>query len=116
MDVIRFEGGQWKTMMNTENWRIGFLGYGERFSKFAELERHNKTDEAFMLLSGTAILYENETPAVMEKGVVYNIPRGTWHHIVVSEDAVVIVVENSDTSMDNSERISLEEYRKGAHA
>lgn len=111
MDIIRFAGGQWQTMMDSEGWRIGFLGYGERFSKFAELERHMMTDEAFMLQSGTATLYENETPTVMEPGVVYNIPRGVWHHIVVSEDALVIVVENSNTTKENSERISLEEYR-----
>ena len=30
--------------------------------------------------------------------------KGTWHHIVVSEDVAVLVVENSDISKDNTEK------------
>jgi len=34
----------------------------------------------------------------MEKSTVYNVPKNEWYHIVVSLDATVMVVENSDTS------------------
>ena len=39
----------------------------------------------------------------MEPCKIYNVPQGTWHHIVVSEDVAVLVVENSDISKDNTD-------------
>ena len=43
----------------------------------------------------------------MESGIIYNVPKGEWHHIVVSEDALVMVVEDSDTSKENTERVTV---------
>ena len=43
----------------------------------------------------------------MTVGSVYNVPVGVWHHIVVSEDASVLVVENADTTKDNTEKKKL---------
>ena len=43
----------------------------------------------------------------METCKVYTIGRGVWHHITVSEDATVMVVENADTSLQNTERIAV---------
>ena len=40
----------------------------------------------------------------MELYKVYNVKKGLWHHIVLSEDAEVLVVENSSTARENSER------------
>lgn len=41
----------------------------------------------------------------MEIGTVYNVPAMEWHHIVVSGDATVMVVEDSDTSKENTEKV-----------
>ena len=40
----------------------------------------------------------------MERGKVYNITAGTWHHIQVEPGTQVLVIENSDTSKANTER------------
>ena len=48
----------------------------------------------------------------MEQGVVYNVKKGEWHHIVVSEDAAVLVAENSDTGPDNTEKRSVSNAHK----
>lgn len=104
MEIYGFEGEDFKTLMQFEGWKIGFLRYSDRFSDFKVLERHNQTDEAFVLLEGMATLYEDKTATVMEKCKVYNIPKGVWHHIVVSEDATVMVVENSNTSKENTDK------------
>lgn len=103
----KFNGNDFKVMMEFEGWKIGFLRYSERFSKFGILERHNETDEAFVLLAGNATLYTDENSCIMENGVLYNIPKGVWHHITVSEDATVMVVENSNTSKENTERMKI---------
>ena len=44
---------------------------------------------------------------VMKIGEVYNIKKDSWHNIILSEDAHVIVVENDDTGDDNTEHCQL---------
>lgn len=89
------------------------LRYSERFATLCGMERHTETEEVFVLLAGEAILYgqrsENmpieKTP--MEPLTVYCVPRGVWHHITVSRDASVLVMENRNTSKENTEKRSL---------
>lgn len=104
IEKFKFDGEGFAAIMQFENWRIGFLRYAERFSKFDCFEKHHETDEAFVLLEGKATLYTQDEKNDMEKCVVYNIPKGEWHHITVSEDATVMVVENSDTNSENTMR------------
>ena len=106
IEQYSFSGEDFKVLMQYEGWKIGFIRYSERFSAFKQLERHLETDEAFVLLSGDAILFTETEQKVMKRNTVYNIPKGEWHHITVSEDATVMVVENSNTSKDNTEKIT----------
>ena len=92
-----------KVAMSYEGWKIGLLRYSDRFSKFDRLERHMLTDEAFILLSGKAVLYTDSEEIEMLPCIVYNVPKAEWHHIVVSPDATVMVVENSSTSDENTQ-------------
>jgi hypothetical protein len=39
----------------------------------------------------------------MEPNTVYNVKKGVYHHVILERDASIIIVENSDTSTDNSE-------------
>ena len=57
-----------------------------------------------MLLKGNAVIYEEDEVYTMEPNKVYNVKKGLWHHLVLSEDAEVLVVENSSTARENSER------------
>ena len=104
MEILSFDGEDFKAVTQFEGWKIGILRYSERFSSFKVEERHLETDEAFILLEGNATLYEEKKPYIMEKCKVYNVKKGLWHHIVVSEDATVLVVENSNTTKENTER------------
>ena len=103
IDKYKFTGQDFASVLTFENWKIGLLRYSERFSKFDRLERHLLTDEAFILLDGSATLYSETEKVEMEKCVVYNFKKGEWHHITVSKDATVMVVENSNTSSENTE-------------
>ncbi len=112
MEIRRNDGKAWEIGTQFEGWLVGLLAYGEKFSRFFMLERHNQTDEAFILVKGDATLYIadkdiNVTEYKMEQGALYNVPKGEWHHIVVSRDALVVVVENSDTSSENSDYLTL---------
>lgn len=103
MDILEYSGDGFNVIKRFGSWRIGFLKYSERFSVFNQLERHMATDESFALLNGDATLYTDLQSVKMEKCKLYNISKGEWHHIVVSKDATVIVIENSDTSAENTE-------------
>ena len=103
IEVSTFTGEDFLVVKQFENWKIGFLRFSKRFSVFDRLERHLLTDEAFILLDGEATLYTDKESMVMKKNIVYNIPKAEWHHIVVSKDATVMVVENSSTSDENTE-------------
>ncbi len=112
MEIIRNNGEAWKVGAQFEGWLVGLLAYGEKFSKFSMLERHNQTEEAFVLVKGEATLYTADkdikvTEYKMEQGALYNVAKGEWHHIVVSEDALVVVVENSNTAKENSDYLYL---------
>ncbi len=104
IEVLKYEGEDFKKVLSFESWAIGLINWSERFSDFKVLERHLETDEAFILLKGEATLYTDEESVEMEKGVVYNIPKGVWHHIVMSRDATAMVVENDNTSKENTEK------------
>lgn len=112
MQIVRSSGTPWEIGAQFESWRIGLLSYGEKFSRFFMLEKHNQTDEVFILVKGEATLYVadkdiNVSEHKMEKGLLYNVVKGEWHGIVVSSDALVVVVENSDTTEENSDYIYL---------
>ena len=104
VEISRFTGPGFQVMAQFEGWKIGLLRYNERFSACREMERHMETDEVFLLLEGSAVLCIEDQKIPMEKCTVYNVKKAVWHHIVVSEDATVLVVENSNTSRDNTEK------------
>ena len=103
VEKFTFDGIDFKVVQQFEGWKIGFLRYSDRFSKFDRLERHLLTDEAFILLDGEAVLYTEDQTIPMEKCMVYNFPKGEWHHITVTKNTTVMVVENSNTCDDNTE-------------
>ncbi len=105
--VLDYDGKGYFSHFKYGGWRIAYLNYAPMFTKegITYLERHNETDEVFILLEGEASLFMGETAkeVVMEKFVSYVVKKSAWHNIVVSEDAKVLIVENADTGKDNSE-------------
>ncbi len=105
--VLDYDGKGYFSHFKYGGWRIAYLNYAPMFTKegITYLERHNETDEVFILLEGEASLFMGETAkeVIMEKFVSYVVKKSAWHNIVVSEDAKVLIVENADTGKDNSE-------------
>ena len=113
IEILGYMGEGYRPLVDFEGWRVAFLRYNERFSRLLEVERHLETDEVFVLLTGSAVLYTLDPSGTvclceMEPCTVYNVKRAVWHHITVSEDATVLIVENSNTSKENSERKKIE--------
>ena len=107
LDVLEYDGDGYSRVVSGAKWTVAALNYAERFDErsIVALERHNLTDETFVLLSGEATLVvgENAERVRMEPLKFYNVRAGAWHNIFVSRDARVLVAENADTSRDNTE-------------
>jgi ureidoglycolate hydrolase len=103
---------KFKPVLSFDGWRVAMLRHSDATDRnfIHQVERHNLTNEVFILTTGNAdlIICENgERPGRiyvfrMEQNVAYNIPPAVWHHIVVSEDAHIIIFEKADTSRENS--------------
>lgn len=111
LDILEYNGTEYRRLVKNAKWTIASLNWAPRFDEtnIAELERHNLTDETFVLLRGEATLLigENAERIRMMPLRYYNVRAGIWHHIVVSKDARLLVVENANTSKDNTDYLSL---------
>jgi len=122
LEVGVYSGEGYRPVVDHGFWRVAILNYSEdgRPEKLESLERHNATDEVFVLLKGQAILFlGDETilpkrllPQTMETGKIYNVKKGSWHTIALSQDASILIVENRDTGISNSEYSSLQPEHK----
>ena len=116
LDILEHAGEGYARVVDGPKWTVAELNYADRFDehKISYLERHNLTDETFVLLAGEATLLIGETaeriPLEMLK--CYNVKAGTWHNIIVSPGTRVLVVENSDTSRGNTDYLELASARR----
>ena len=100
------------------DWRVAVLNYFDVVEKelLCRMERHPETDEVFVLRDGSAWLITGGDGArpdgietfPMESGTIYNIRKNVWHHIVMTPETSVLLVENADTSEANSEYAELD--------
>mgnify|MGYP002516725299 CR=1 FL=1 len=110
LEVFTYEGSGYNPTMHFDSWRVAFLNYAERFDRIEKLERHLLTDEVFVLLSGKAMLLLGEKAQAvnMETGKIYNVKKGAWHAIKVTPDAKILIVENHNTGLENTQYMSLD--------
>lgn len=105
LEILGFEGEQYRPLMSYCSWRVAMLNHGPKFEAPVSVERHRKTDEAFVLLDGAATLLigENAVRVPMEKLKVYNVRRDVWHNIETKPGARCLVIENDDTDASNTD-------------
>ena len=111
LDILEHTGGEYRRLVSNAKWTLASLNYAPRFDErnIVNLERHNLTDETFVLLAGSATLLVGEKAerVKMEPLKFYNVRAGIWHNIFVSKDARVLVAENANTSKDNTDYLDL---------
>lgn len=111
VEILEHAGEGYLRLVDNAKWTVAGLNWAPRFDAggLSRLERHNLTDEVFVLLRGEATLLVGTDAARvrMEPLKLYNIPAGVWHNILVSSDARVLVIENSDTSKANTDYLDL---------
>ncbi|MBM7555686.1 WxcM-like domain-containing protein [Halanaerobacter jeridensis] len=112
IEVKEYTADGYQPLINYESWRVAILKYCDELlpENITKMQKHNQTDEVFVLLEGECILFlaegDEEIEEIhaqdMEPLKVYNVKKSVWHTHTLSEDAVVLIVENDDTCLDNS--------------
>lgn len=113
IEQYSYEGEGLTRVFENEKWMVGIKNWkpANDIANTNCVERHNQTDELFVLLAGKCtLIFANEEngnlvlEAVdMEPMKVYNIPKSLWHNTVTQKDTKLILVEDSSTGMDNSD-------------
>jgi hypothetical protein len=96
-----------------DGWQLAQLNYAaeQAPSVIDRVERHVQSDEAFVLCKGSAMLVTavSESDILrfevcrMTPFVTYNVPKGTWHNIAMTPDDIVLIVERSNTHLQDVE-------------
>lgn len=115
MEILNysFDGEGMSRVFENEKWTVGIKNWkpANDITGIDMLERHNKTDELFVLVAGSCTLISAEEKdgtlefkkVVMEPNKVYNIPATLWHNTITCKDTKMILIEDSNTSMANSD-------------
>jgi cupin superfamily acireductone dioxygenase involved in methionine salvage len=122
-ETYEYEALGYKKLFHHHNWRVAILNYIDELDvdKISYVECHQLTDEVFVLLKGEAHLFFVEekdrritrmVSLALEQGKVYKVPAGVFHTHTLSKDAKLLIVEEEDTSYDNSPRIYLSPEEK----
>jgi hypothetical protein len=123
LQIHSYEGQGFQPQVTFKSWQVAILNYLDKIhpERNNSMERHTETDEVFVLMRGWGILIiggngktiEGVYPQVMEIGKVYNVRVNTWHTILLSEDASVLLMEECNTVVENSEYTTLpDEFHK----
>ena len=111
LDILEHVGEGYARVIDGPKWTVAEINHADRFDarRISYLERHNLTDETFVLLAGEATLLIGECVerVPLEPLKCYNVKAGVWHNIIVPPGARVLVVENSDTSKENTDYLEL---------
>lgn len=123
LEVSKYDGEGYLPMIRFEEWRVAVLRYCDELlpQNICKFQKHNKTDEVFVLLAGSCTLFLGDGSeqigeihgVIMEPLKLYNIKKGTWHSHTLSKNATVLIVENENTCDDNSpEQMLTQEQRQ----
>lgn len=110
--VREHNGADYKPLVEYQSWRVALMNYTSALTpgKINRMQKHTKTDEVFVLITGRCSLFIGEGAAGvakvhavdMEPYKLYNVKRSVWHSHTFSTDARVLIVENCDTHDGNS--------------
>jgi mannose-6-phosphate isomerase-like protein (cupin superfamily) len=109
LETHNFTNPGYKPLVFYDGWQVALLNWEPLFDldNAGEIERHNQTDEVFVLWRGRALIFTSDGERLhaveMQPGVVYNVPAGAWHNLLASRDASWIIVENRDTHLGDTQ-------------
>lgn len=122
LEIRSYEGTGYQPLIDYDKWRVAILRYCDELlpHRIFAMQRHNDTDEVFVLLEGRCLLFLGEgnetitsiTPIDLEPRKIYNVKRGVWHSHTLNNDASVLIVENCNTTIQNSPKKILDDDQR----
>jgi mannose-6-phosphate isomerase-like protein (cupin superfamily) len=110
LEIYQWDGEGFKPLVFSHGWQVALLNWLPIFELegLVELERHNLTDEIFILLDGKAVLItqaEDEPLQIseMKSGCLYNVLKGVWHANIAARDVRMAIIENENTHLFDGE-------------
>ena len=117
IETYLYDGDGYRPLLIRPGWQVAQLNDRADLhaDSVSQIERHDATDEVFVLVKGDATLVTASETADgldlvthrMRPGVTYNIPAGVWHTIVTSPGMQVLIVERDNTHLDDVLRRTL---------
>lgn len=117
LEIKTYSEEGYRPVIDYDSWRVAVLNYCDELlpENITKFQRHDETDEVFVLLKGSCILFigegDEEIEEIhaqpMEPLKLYNVKKSVWHSHTLSQDAMVLIVENRDTTDANSPEIKL---------
>ncbi len=109
IEIWKYSHQGYRPLVFSDGWQVAILNWepGFDFNNLEMIERHNQTDEVFILWNGKAALFVTSCEEIrvedMQTGVIYNVPKGVWHNLVTTRNASFFIVENRDTHLIDTE-------------
>lgn len=117
LEIRASQNPGFQPLVDSHTWRVALLNFTPELTpdRIGEFQRHDESDELFILLRGRCILFIGEGrdsvtqlfAQKMEPFYLYNVKSGAWHTHVLSPDAKVLIIENRNTSRANSPHLEL---------
>jgi hypothetical protein len=118
LEIGEYTAIGYKPVIDYGAWRVAVLNYIDELDpeNLKDMQRHDETDEVFVLLSGNFVLLLGEGrdkvgaihAVKLEPMKMYNVKRDVWHTHTLEPGASVLIVENVDTSDANSPKAKLD--------
>ena len=111
LEILFHDGAGFSPLVTCPGWQVAQLNDRPDLhaDTIRQVERHDATDEVFILVKGDAALVIGAEGAGamtwetvrMKLGLTYNIPRGVWHTIMTSPGMQVMIFEKDNTHLDD---------------
>ena len=107
LEVSSFNGEGYLPLIDFESWRVAELRYIDELEpdRIDNMQKHNETDEIFVVLEGDFTLFLGGNGD--EIGELYNVKKGTFHTHTPEKNCTCLIVENKNTTDDNSPKIKI---------
>jgi len=116
LQTFEWSGVGYSPLVFSHDWQTAILNW-EPTDSIHEVERHNQSDEVFILWKGKAalIILEEDGLKIIEAehGAVYNVLKGTWHTVLGNKESSWVIVENRDTHLYDTEMRNLSAHELG---
>lgn len=123
LEIREYLDEGYRPLIDYGDWRVAILRYIDELEpqNLTKMQRHDETDEVFVLLAGRCILFLGEGDQQvnqihaqdMEPLKLYNVKKSCWHTHTLNQDAVVLIVENRDTADHNSPEVAITPEQTG---